>query len=58
MPDITTWSKRDVHQLVNLLNIELSESGSGYVKEQSIAEGEKITENSKLKVTFEEPITK
>lgn len=58
MPNIKGWSKRDVLQLATLLNIQLNESGTGYVTKQSLKEGEKITEKSTLQVKFKKPKVK
>lgn len=55
MPNINDWSKRDVYQLATLLNLDLTESGSGYAVEQSIKEGEKISKQKELKVKFKVP---
>ena len=55
MPDITDWSKRDVLQLANLLNIELIDSGVGYATNQSIKSGSIIKDQKELKVKFEKP---
>jgi len=42
MPDIIGWSLRDVMKLANMLNLELTTSGSGYVSTQSIEIGQSI----------------
>lgn len=55
MPDVKGWSKRDVLQLATLLNIELNDSGTGYATTQSLKEGEKINDQSILKVEFKTP---
>ncbi|MEY8661998.1 penicillin-binding transpeptidase domain-containing protein [Ligilactobacillus faecis] len=53
MPDITGWARLDVLKLSELTGVELDVQGSGYVKEQSIAPGDKITKGAKLTVKLE-----
>jgi len=55
MPDIRDWSKRDVLQLTNLLNIELIDSGVGYATKQSIKPDDVIKGQKELKVEFKKP---
>jgi len=50
MPNIYNWSRYDVVKLCELLNIEYSFDGYGYVASQSIKEGTKIDNNYKLEV--------
>ena len=50
MPNIVGWSRYDVMKLCEFINIDYSFDGYGYVVSQSIKEGTKIEENSKLDV--------
>jgi len=50
MPDILNWSRGDVIKLCELLELESSFDGTGYVVSQSISTGINIDENSKLEV--------
>ena len=50
MPNISNWSRYDVIKLCEFIGIEYSFDGYGYVASQSIKEGTKIDENSKLEV--------
>lgn len=52
MPDITNWSRYDVMKLCELINLDYSFEGFGYVTSQSILPGTKIDENSNLLVTL------
>lgn len=54
MPNIMAWSKRDVEDFANLVNVTLEEEGNGYVREFSIEEGTKLEENMTLKVIYGE----
>lgn len=56
MPDIIGWSHRDVLSLANLLEVNVETSGVGYVKKQSIKEGEKIDDKTTLKVELAPPV--
>ena len=53
MLNIINWSKLDVTKYCELLNIECTYDGYGYVKEQSIARGTPLDDNSKLNVKLE-----
>src|SRR5699024_7629699 len=55
MQDIRDWSKCDVLQLTNLLNIELIDSGVGYATKQSIKPDDVIKGQKELKVEFKKP---
>lgn len=50
MPNLTGWSKRDVLHLAQLIGIDVTTKGSGYVSKQNVKAGEKISNNNKLKV--------
>lgn len=50
MPDISNWSRADVIKLCELMNIEYSFDGYGYVASQSIRAGTKIEKSMKLEV--------
>lgn len=52
MPDITNWSRYDVEKLCNLIKLNYSFEGFGYVTSQSILPGTKIDENSNLGVVL------
>lgn len=54
MPDITTWSRADIVELFQLLNISYHIEGYGYVTNQSIPAGTDIKENMKIDVKLEE----
>lgn len=56
MPSIESWSKNEVNILSNLLNIKLESEGNGYAIEANINEGDKIEENTTLKVKFSSKI--
>ncbi|MUV36227.1 Penicillin-binding protein 2B [Lentibacillus sp. JNUCC-1] len=53
MPDISGWSKRDVLQLADMLDLEIKLEGEGYAVKQSISAGEKIKGDKTLSVTFD-----
>lgn len=50
MPDLQGWSKRDVIELADLLDLEIELDGLGYVKKQSIKVDAKIKKGQKLSV--------
>lgn len=52
MPDIMGWSKRDVVQLAEMLELQLESFGSGYVVMSGIAEGTPLNPNDYLGVEF------
>ena len=55
MPNITGFSRSDVEKLMALFDIKVDFKGFGYVVNQSIKEGEILTEESTLEVTLEQP---
>lgn len=52
MPDLTGWSSADVNELAQLLHLQLSEQGNGYVDSQSIKANTTITKNQILVVKY------
>lgn len=52
MPDIIGYSSRDLNTLLSYLNIKADITGNGYVSEQSIKKGTKLSKDSLLKVTL------
>lgn len=54
MPDITSWSRADIMELFQLLNISYHIEGYGYVTSQSIPTGTDIKENMKIDIKLEE----
>ncbi|MEH7387544.1 penicillin-binding protein [Bacillus sp. JJ1521] len=57
LPDLTSWSVRDVLRVADLTNIQVSYSGNGYVVQQSIAPGSIIKNGDKLTVNLKPPYT-
>ncbi|HHX94156.1 MAG TPA: PASTA domain-containing protein, partial [Tenericutes bacterium] len=53
MPNIIGWSLRDVNKLAYILNLNLKVEGSGYVKKQSIKEGEIVNSSDELIVILD-----
>ena len=53
MPDMTDWTYKDVCVFCDLVGMKYSVTGSGKVKEQSIAEGEDFNKKSKIEVKLE-----
>ncbi|MFT4416122.1 penicillin-binding protein [Fredinandcohnia humi] len=58
LPDLTGWSLRDVMRLAELIDIDVSYKGNGFVVEQSLAAGSIMKNGSKVTVTLEPPNTK
>ncbi|MEI4831126.1 penicillin-binding protein [Bacillus sp. FJAT-53711] len=56
MPNINGWALRDVMNLAKTLNLDLKLSGTGYVTEQSIAEGTPLKERTPLEVKLVPPL--
>lgn len=52
LPDLTGWSSADVNELAQLLGLQLSEQGNGYVSSQSIKANTTITKNQTLVVKY------
>ena len=50
MPNMKDWSRFEVIKFCELVNLEYSFEGFGYVVSQSIKEGTKLTEKSKLDI--------
>lgn len=55
MPDLTGWSKRELLELEELLDINVEFKGDGFVASQNIKVDEKITKKTKLSVKLEKP---
>ncbi|WP_426980213.1 penicillin-binding protein [Bacillus pseudomycoides] len=56
MPNIQGWALRDVMNLAKMLNLNLKPSGTGYVTEQSVAEGTPLQAGTELAVTLVPPL--
>lgn len=52
MPDLSGISKRDIYALANMLEIDVSAIGEGYVSSQSIEAGTVIEKGATLEVTL------
>ena len=50
MPSVVGWSYSDVKAIMELLGIQVTSEGYGYVVEQSIPEGTEIHENDTLHI--------
>ncbi|MET3698083.1 penicillin-binding protein 2B [Bacillus oleivorans] len=55
VPDMTGWSLQDVMKFVKITNIQLNNSGSGYVIRQSLPAGSELTDSDILVVELEPP---
>lgn len=55
MPDLTGWSRREVLQFADLLDIQLEISGNGYVEAQSLDEGTPLQRKAYLSVDLLPP---
>lgn len=53
MPDINKFSKKQVENICDMLNLNCNYEGYGYVKNYSIKEGTLLKGNEELKVVFE-----
>ncbi|MEN1934429.1 penicillin-binding transpeptidase domain-containing protein [Paenibacillus sp. 102] len=56
MPNVEGWALRDVMNLAKTLNLNLKPSGTGYVTEQSVAEGTPLQAGTELAVTLVPPL--
>ncbi|KKZ99880.1 hypothetical protein B4147_4169 [Bacillus wiedmannii] len=56
MPNIQGWALRDVMNLAKTLKLSLKPTGTGYVTEQSVAEGTLLQPGTELGVTLEPPL--
>lgn len=56
MPNIQGWALRDVMNLAKTLQLNLKPSGTGYVTEQSVAEGTLLQPGTELGVTLVPPL--
>ncbi|MDK9860730.1 penicillin-binding transpeptidase domain-containing protein [Staphylococcus equorum] len=52
MPNISGWTKEEVVAFEKLTNTKVTTKGSGFVSEQSITEGQKISKKDKIEVTL------
>ncbi|KRG09916.1 penicillin-binding protein [Staphylococcus sp. NAM3COL9] len=52
MPNMSGWTKEEVIAFEKLTNTKVTTKGSGFVTEQSITEGQKISEKDKIEVTL------
>ncbi|WP_042349031.1 penicillin-binding protein [Bacillus massiliigorillae] len=55
MHDLTGWSLRDVMKIVNLGELDLNVSGSGYVTKQNIKAGEAISKGEYFIIELQSP---
>ena len=56
MPNIQGWALRDVMNLAKTLKLNLKPTGTGYVTEQSVAEGTLLQPGTELGVTLVPPL--
>lgn len=52
MPNMSGWTKEEVIAFEKLTNTKVTTKGSGFVSEQSISEGQKISKKDKVEVTL------
>ncbi|MDN6181409.1 MAG: penicillin-binding protein [Staphylococcus equorum] len=52
MPNMSGWTKEEVVAFEKLTNTKVTTKGSGFVSEQSISEGQKISKKDKIEVTL------
>lgn len=52
MPNMSGWTKEEVIAFEKLTNTKVTTKGSGFVSEQSITEGQKISKKDKIEVTL------
>ncbi|PTE43023.1 penicillin-binding protein [Staphylococcus equorum] len=52
MPNMSGWTKEEVIAFEKLTNTKVTTKGSGFVSEQSISEGQKISKKDKIEVTL------
>ena len=55
MPNVIGWSSRDIMQLANLLDLEITIEGNGFVESQSIAADKPIKKGDSLTVELSSP---
>lgn len=53
MPNMTGWSRKDIYAFWELVNIEITIEGNGYVTKQSISSGTTLEELDHLVLTLE-----
>lgn len=56
LPNMTSWSKREVKYLLDYLDVNYKLNGDGYVISQSIKEGTIITDDLELEITLDNKI--
>lgn len=54
LPDLTGWSSKDAIHLFNLLGLDYELEGHGFVENQSIKAGTKVTGKEKIKLTLKD----
>ncbi len=54
IPDMKGWSKKDVMTYANLIGLNVTYEGNGYVSSQSIKKGSILTKESHLKIKLKE----
>lgn len=55
LPNMMHWSLRDVVKVMQATGLTFEIDGKGFVVKQNVKAGEKLNENSKVKITLEEP---
>ncbi|SCS98015.1 penicillin-binding protein [Staphylococcus caeli] len=52
IPDMTGWTKEEVVAFEKLTNTKVTTKGSGFVSNQSVTKGQKLSKNDKIEVTL------
>ncbi len=52
IPDLTGWSKKDVQNILQMINVKYEFEGTGYANAQSIPPGTAVTDDLSIKVIF------
>lgn len=55
MPDMVGWSLRDVMKVVNLVELDLNVTGTGYVKAQNVSAGAEIKKGDYIVIELQTP---
>jgi penicillin-binding protein 2B len=55
MPDLTSWSLRDVMKLSDLFELKLNIMGNGYVKNQNIPPGSSVKDGDQIVIEMDIP---
>ena len=58
MPDVKGWGQRDIMTLADLLGMDAKITGTGYAVKQSVKPGEKIKENTQIRIELKPPKNK